>query len=68
LIRQIVQDFAVLEDNKIIQDDDKFLIVKAAITSEIGHNKDCMAYNPYDEIEYATWAVEVKVKLNLVNP
>ena len=43
LIRQFVQDFAVLEDSKIIQDDDKFLVVKAVIASEIVHKyKDGM--------------------------
>jgi hypothetical protein len=54
LIRQIVRDFAVLEDSKIIQDDDKFLVVKAVIASEIVHKyKDGMAYKPADELEKA---------------
>jgi hypothetical protein len=62
LIRQIVQDFAVLEDSKIIQDDDKFLVVKAVIASEIVHKyKDGMAYKPVDELERAVWAAKVKV-------
>ena len=52
MIRQIVQDFAVLEDSKIIQDDDKFLVVKAVIASEIVHKyEDGMAYKPADELE-----------------
>jgi hypothetical protein len=59
LIRQFVQDFAVLEDSKIIQDDDKFLVVKAVIASEIVHKyKDGMAYKPADELEKATWTAE----------
>ena len=33
--RSIVQDFATLEDAKIIQDDEKYLVVKAVIASEI---------------------------------
>jgi hypothetical protein len=37
LNREIVQDFVILEDSKIIQDDDKFLVVKAVIASEIVH-------------------------------
>jgi hypothetical protein len=59
LIRQIVQDFAILEDSKIIQDDDKFLVVKAVIASEIVHKyKDGMAYKPADELEKAAWTAE----------
>jgi hypothetical protein len=59
LIRQIVVDFAVLEDSKIIQDDDKFLVVKAVIASEIVHKyKDGMAYKPADELEKAAWTAE----------
>ncbi len=59
MIRQIVQDFAVLEDSKIIQDDDKFLVVKAVIASEIVHKyKDGMAYKPADELEKAAWTAE----------
>jgi hypothetical protein len=51
LTRQIVQDFAALEDSKIVQDDDKFLVVKAVIASEIVHKyKDGMAYKPADGI------------------
>ena len=47
MIRQIVQDFAVLEDNKIIQDDDKFLVVKTVIASEIVHKyQRGIAYKP----------------------
>ena len=54
MIRQIVQDFAVLEDSKIIQDDDKFLVVKAVIASEIVHKyKDGMAYKPIDFVHEA---------------
>jgi hypothetical protein len=57
LIRQIVVDFAVLEDSKIILDDDKFLVVKAVIASEIVHKyKDGMAYKPADELEKAAGA------------
>jgi hypothetical protein len=56
LIRQIAQDFATLEDSKIVQDNDKFLVVKAVIASEIVHKyKDGMAYKPADELEKATW-------------
>jgi hypothetical protein len=63
LIRQIVQDFAVLEDSKIIQDGDKFLVVKAVIASEIVHKyKDGitygMTYKPAAELEKATWTAE----------
>jgi hypothetical protein len=59
LIRQIVRDFAILEDSKIVQDDDKFLVVKAVIASEIVHKyKDGMAYKPADELEKATWTAE----------
>ena len=59
MIRQIVQDFAVLEDSKIIQDDDKFLVVKAVIASEIVHKyKDGMAYKPADELEKAAWTAD----------
>jgi hypothetical protein len=67
LIRQIVQDFAVLEDSKIIQDDDKFLVVKAVIASEIVYKyKDNMAYKPVDELEKAAWTTEGKVLLGEV--
>jgi len=49
LISQIVQDFAIFEDSKIIQDDDKFLVVKTVIASEIVHKyKDGIAYKPAD--------------------
>jgi len=59
LIREIVQDFAVLEDSKIVQDDDKFLVVKAVIASETVHKyKDGMAYKPADELEKAAWTAE----------
>jgi hypothetical protein len=59
LTRQIVQDFAILEDSKIIQDDDKFLVVKAVIASEIVHKyKDGMAYKHADELEKAAWTAE----------
>jgi hypothetical protein len=59
LIRQIVVDFAVLEDIKIIQDDDKFLVVKAVIASKIVHKyKDGLAYKPADELEQAAWTAE----------
>src|SRR5665647_3427873 len=59
LIRQFVQDFAVLEDGKIILDDDKFLVVKAVIASEIVHKyKDGMAYKPADELEKAAWTAD----------
>jgi hypothetical protein len=52
LIRQIVQDFTTLEDSKIIQDDGKFLLVKALIASEIVHKyKDGTAYKPAYELE-----------------
>ena len=58
-MRQIVQDFAVLEDSKIVQDDDKFLVVKAVIASEIVHKyEDGMAYKPADELEKAAWTAE----------
>jgi hypothetical protein len=54
-----VQDFTVLEDSKIIQDDDKFLVVKVVIASEIVHKyKDGMAYKPADELEKAAWTAE----------
>jgi hypothetical protein len=59
LIRQIVVDFAVLEDSKIVQDDDKFLVVKAVIASKIVHKyKDGMAYKPAAELEKAAWTAE----------
>ena len=59
MIRQIVQDSAILEDSKIIQDDDKFLVVKAVIASKIVHTyKDGMAYKPADELEKAAWTAE----------
>lgn len=58
MIRQIVQDFATL-DSKIIRDDDKFLVFKAVIASEILHKyKDGMAYKPADELEKAAWTAD----------
>ena len=54
-----MQDFAVFEDSKIVQDDDKFLVVKAVIASEIVHKyKDGLAYKPADELEKAAWTAE----------
>ena len=54
-----MQDFAILEDSKIIQDDDKFLVVKALIASEIMYKyKDGMAYKTADELEKAAWTAE----------
>jgi hypothetical protein len=59
LTRQIVQDFAVLEDTKSIRDDDKFLIVNAVIASAIVHKyKDGVAYRPADELEKVAWTAE----------
>ncbi len=50
-----------MEDSKIIQDDDKFLVVKAVIASEIVHKyKDGMAYKPADELEKAVWTADGK--------
>jgi len=55
-LRTIVTDYAPLEDAKIIQDDDKYLIVKAVIASEIVHQySDGWAYKPADELEKAMW-------------
>jgi len=63
LIRQIVLDFATLEDSKIIQDDGKFLLVKAVIASEIVHKyKDSMAYKPTYELEKASWTAEGRLE------
>ena len=57
--RIIVQDYATLEDAKIIQDDDKYLIVKAVIASEIVQRyADGMAYKPADELEKAAWTAD----------
>ena len=54
-----MQDFAVLEDSKIIQDDDKSLVVKAVIASKILHKyEDGMAHKPADELEKAAWTAE----------
>src|SRR5665647_2891898 len=59
MTRTMVLDYATLEDGKIIQDDDKYLVVKAVIASEIVHKyKDGMAYKPADELEKATWTAE----------
>jgi len=55
-LRTIVTDYAPLEDAKIIQDDDKYLIVKAVIASEIVQQySDGWAYKPADELEKAMW-------------
>ena len=43
-----------MEDSKIIQDEDRSLVVKAVIASEIVHKyKDGVAYKPADELEKA---------------
>ena len=69
MIWQIVQDFAVLEDRKIIQDDDKFLVVKAVIGSEIVHKyKDGIACKPADELEKAAWTAESRWVKALSHP
>ena len=53
---RIVQDYGSLEDAKIIQDDDEYLIVKAVIASEIVQQYlDGYAYKPADELEKAVW-------------
>ncbi len=69
MIRQIVVDFAVLEDSKIIQDDNKFLVVKAVIASEIVHKyKDGMAYKLADELEKAAWTADCRWVKLLAHP
>jgi len=55
-LRTIVNDYAPLEDAKIIQDDDKYLVVQAVIASEIVQQySDGWAYKPAEELEKATW-------------
>jgi hypothetical protein len=57
--RTIVQDYGVLEDAKVVQDDEKYLVVKAVIASEIVHQyADGWAYKPADELEKATWTAD----------
>jgi len=57
--RVIVQDYGVLEDAKIVADDEKYLVVKAVIASEIVHQyEDGWAYKPADELEKATWTAD----------
>ena len=68
--KQVVQDFLQFEDSKIIEDSDKFLVVKAVIASEIVQpyrnehtGKMENAYKPADELEAATWTAEdVRIK------
>ena len=55
----MVRDYRRFGDRKIIQDDDKFLVIKAVIASEIVHKyKDCTAYKPADELEKAALTAE----------
>ncbi len=59
MIRQSVVGFVVLEDSKIVQDDDIFLVVKVVMASEIVHKyKDGLAYKSADELEKAAWIAE----------
>ncbi|MCJ7559172.1 DUF2213 domain-containing protein [Candidatus Bathyarchaeota archaeon] len=62
--RTFVQDYGVLEDAKIVQDDDKYLIVKAVIASEMVQSyrnevtgKIEHAFKSADELEKAVWTV-----------
>ena len=56
--RKIGFDRASLDD-KILLDDDKFLIMPAVIASEIVHPyPEGLAYKPADELEKAAWTAE----------
>lgn len=67
--RTIVQDYGVLEDAKVVQDDDKYLVVKAVIASEIVHQyADGWAYKPADELEKATWTADGRWVKSLSHP
>lgn len=58
VLRKIGFDKAQL-DNKIILDDDKYLVMPAVIASEIVHPyPEGIAYKPADELEKATWTAE----------
>jgi hypothetical protein len=58
-LRQNVFDYAILEDSKIVSEDDKSIVVKAIIASEIVQQyKDGYAYKPADELEKAAWTAE----------
>ena len=59
MTRTIVQDYATFEDSKIVSEDDKSIVVKAIIASEIVQQyKDGYAYKPADELEKATWTAD----------
>ena len=63
MIRQIVQDFAVLEDNRIIQDDDKFLVVKTVIAYEIVHKyQRGIAYKPAYPTNFSPGSISYRGK------
>lgn len=56
--RKIAVDYAQL-DQKILQDDDEYLVMPAVIASEIVHEYDNgWAYKPADELEKAAWTAE----------
>lgn len=56
--RKICFDRATL-DNKIILDDDDFLVMPAVIASEIVHQyKEGWAYKPAEELEKAAWTAD----------
>jgi len=56
--RKICFDRASL-DNKILLDDDQYLVMPAVIASEIVHQyKEGWAYKPADELEKAAWTAD----------
>jgi len=56
--RKICFDRATLDD-KIILDDDRYLVMPAVIASEIVHQyKEGWAYKPADELEKAAWTAD----------
>jgi len=58
LERKICFDRATL-DNKILLDDDQYLVMPAVIASEIVHKyPEGWAYKPADELEKATWTAD----------
>ena len=68
-MRQSVSDFATIEDSKVIVDDEKFLVVKAVIASEIVQQyRDGFAYKPADELEKATWTADGRWVKSLSHP
>ncbi len=70
-----VFDIGEFEDSAVIQDDDKLLVMRAVIASEIVQpyrNKDTgkieMAYKPADELERAAWTADGRWVKTLSHP